>query len=263
MRDSFRSVFEDVMTESKSASAWAVELANALICYAILHPKYAIPERDVSARHIRDLLIQKTGEFFNVCNPGDCAAHNAKFQATQAALKSQDPQERDTYARAVLELYLQNRGIPVDTAPNIHLSHLDVVGEYLQGIYNIPDESLVRYRFFRDEYPFGCVGQVTVFGTGDGYVMQGILVCPFFSTFQKTLPEAQRVRVADVLSKHANRFGDIRPTVVPIISNPVWRRRLMAADAAKQITLVGDEDIYASSECVYATRARFAGSTTS
>jgi hypothetical protein len=238
MRDDvFRSVTERTVCESHPAATWPIELANALICYALLHPEYVVPERDLTAEGVRTPLVawmQDTG----------CGM----YPATRDALAATTKDDRDELARAVLHPYLDNRGIPHDTTPNLHGSHMNVLTEYIKGIYEISDQSMVRYRCFRPMHPFAPVGQVTVYGDGQDYVMQGIVVCPFFSAFQKTLfPESARIRVADTLVAHASRHGSIRPVVRPIDSNPVWKERLEALQDAGGVVVLDDDESSRSS----------------
>jgi hypothetical protein len=70
--------------------------------------------------------------------------------------------------------------------------------------------------------------------------MQGIITCPFFSTFNKE--QGMKVSVARALVDEITKRG-IVPTVLPIASNDVWRKRLETFEETGRIVLLYDDDV--------------------
>lgn len=234
--DAFRSVTGTVAGATSRPEVWPFELATALLCFAILHPEHNVSERNVSSAEIHATILTWTNDHLKQHAGRPIPPYTQLLVDTHAAYSRKDT----AYASNILRRYLEPRKIPLDTTPNLHSSHLDVLGEYLTGVYSITDGTLIRYRFFPGQDPVFPVGQVNVYITDDVLRMQGIIVCPFFSAYQKTLPDKDKKRVADMLVQHATQDGKIRPTVIPIWSNASWQERLREKTF---VDLVEDDDL--------------------
>ena len=239
MRDWFyRSIAVHVADEIQPAAEWPIELTNALLCYFTLAEIVASLFNNVAPTKAEENHVSPTGAIKELLRHSPELQHETKI----ALDISKSIPEREDAAKNCLRAYLLKRDMFSEWGsipqPNIHVSHLELLNEYIKGIYAIHDDTL---QVFRYELPNKAVmGQVTVFGYVDGYLMQGIITCPFFSTFKKN--KRINLSIADKLVEKVKEH-DIHPRVLPIATNEVWKDRVEEYANKNMLVFLDDSEI--------------------
>lgn len=247
MRDqSFRALSVYTAECSSPAFAWPYELLNAMVCYfvviSIVKESFSVAP---TVAETRDMDPHETAHHWE----DYFGPHQRPLPQTSIAVDvTKSNGERLTNAQQVLMDYLTRRdmfeGWDNFPEPNFHVSHLDILTEYMRQIYEIYNDDLHVVQC-RQRGDLGVIGQVTIYEGCDGAVMQGIITCPFFSTFNRR--KQLNLSVADKLVEKVKQMN-ITPSVLPVASNNVWRKRVESLAREGTVILVKERDTFSYSE---------------